>query len=51
MRRERDPVTIHAGRLENNQRSAIETDVDSEVIKAFQQALSDPLPTPEHLSS
>jgi TPP-dependent pyruvate/acetoin dehydrogenase alpha subunit len=44
MRRERDPITIHAPRLSPDRRLAIETEIDAEVRLAFMQALSDPFP-------
>jgi len=42
--RERDPVAIHAPRLDPETRAAIERDANDEVLAAFQQALDDPLP-------
>ena len=45
LRKERDPVTIHAERLEPSVRSKIEIEVDLEISQAFEQALQDPYPT------
>jgi TPP-dependent pyruvate/acetoin dehydrogenase alpha subunit len=47
MREQRDPVKIHGARLERNQRTAIESEVNDEIAKAFQQALSEPLANPD----
>ncbi len=44
MRSQRDPLTIHAPRLASDQRAAIESEVEVEVLQAFQQAQADPLP-------
>lgn len=43
-RRQRDPVRIHAKRLQNAARAAIEKEVNTEIEAAFHQALHDPLP-------
>jgi TPP-dependent pyruvate/acetoin dehydrogenase alpha subunit len=43
-RRQRDPVRIHAERLQNAARAAIEKEVNTEIEAAFHQALHDPLP-------
>jgi TPP-dependent pyruvate/acetoin dehydrogenase alpha subunit len=43
-RRERDPVTIQANRLETEMRIQIESLVDDEIEKAFQRAIDDPFP-------
>ncbi len=45
IRQERDPLKIHASRLDQKERAAIETKVETEVYQAFQQALQDPLPS------
>jgi len=44
LRQTRDPVDIHAARLEAGERSVIEAEVEAEVTISFQQALADPLP-------
>lgn len=44
MRRSRDPLTIHAARLDQPARRSIEQDVDFEIERSFQQALADPYP-------
>jgi len=44
MRSERDPVRIHAQRLEETERRMIEDQVRLEIQTAFQQALQDPFP-------
>lgn len=44
LRRQRDPVRIHADRLPATTRAAIEEEVNTEIEAAFQQALHDPLP-------
>jgi TPP-dependent pyruvate/acetoin dehydrogenase alpha subunit len=49
LRQARDPIAIHAQRLEKGECAAIEAEVEAEVAAAFQQALADPLP--ELLSS
>lgn len=45
LRRQRDPLSIHAARLEPAQRAVIEAEIDAEIAHAYQQALSDPFPT------
>ena len=45
LRQERDPLTIHASRLEAETRRQIESRVEREIIQGFQDALSDPYPT------
>lgn len=45
LRRDRDPVTIHASRLAPELIPEIETRVDAEVSQAFERALEDPFPT------
>jgi TPP-dependent pyruvate/acetoin dehydrogenase alpha subunit len=50
LRSQRDPLTIHAARLESGQRQKIEEQVEAEVAAAFQAALEDPLPDPQDLS-
>jgi TPP-dependent pyruvate/acetoin dehydrogenase alpha subunit len=49
MRRERDPLAIHAARLAPGQVAAIEAEVDALLEQAFNQALADPFPGPETL--
>lgn len=44
LQRERDPLVIHAPRLDDVSRASIETEVDTEVEAAFEQALADPFP-------
>jgi 2-oxoisovalerate dehydrogenase E1 component len=44
LREKRDPIKIHAARLDTKERAEIEKEVDSQVAEAFQKALSDPLP-------
>jgi 2-oxoisovalerate dehydrogenase E1 component len=43
-KRERDPVAIHAPRLDPESRAAVEAEVDDEVKAAFQQAIDDEYP-------
>ena len=45
MRRERDPLCIHAPRLDPQERTAIQSEVEAEISQAFSLASSDPLPT------
>jgi acetoin:2,6-dichlorophenolindophenol oxidoreductase subunit alpha len=42
LRQTRDPLTIHAARLDTPTRSAIEAEVAAQVAQAFEQALADP---------
>jgi TPP-dependent pyruvate/acetoin dehydrogenase alpha subunit len=42
---ERDPLRMHARRLEPETRSRIEAQVEAEITQAFQAALADPEPT------
>lgn len=51
IRKERDPIEIHARRLEHGAREKIETEVASEVQQAFDQAIQDPLASFEGLAS
>jgi TPP-dependent pyruvate/acetoin dehydrogenase alpha subunit len=44
MRLDRDPVTIHGARLEPAIRGEIETQINLEIEKAFNQAVADPYP-------
>jgi TPP-dependent pyruvate/acetoin dehydrogenase alpha subunit len=44
IRQERDPLRIHAARLDPNQRARIEGQVNAEIQAAFSQALDDPFP-------
>jgi pyruvate dehydrogenase E1 component alpha subunit len=44
LRQTRDPLTIHAARLDPDQRAAIHADIDAQIAQAFQQALADPFP-------
>ncbi len=46
MRQTRDPIAIHGARLTEEERAALETEIDAEVSLAFQQALDDPMPQP-----
>ena len=46
LRRERDPLSIHATRLPDDERMAIEAAVNEEIGSAFQNALADPFPDP-----
>jgi acetoin:2,6-dichlorophenolindophenol oxidoreductase subunit alpha len=50
MRRLRDPLKIHAGRLNPADRAAIEQAVDQEIEAAFHLAQSDPFPQLEPIS-
>jgi TPP-dependent pyruvate/acetoin dehydrogenase alpha subunit len=45
MRQERDPIQIHASRLNTAVRTSIEAEIEDEVAAAFQQASNDPFPT------
>ena len=45
LRQERDPIAIHASRLNASERSIIEAEVNAQISQAFEQALSDPFPT------
>lgn len=49
LRRERDPLTIHGARLEQDNKVAIEEQVDTQIRQAFEQALADPYPTVDDL--
>ncbi len=49
IRQERDPLRIHAARLDPVSRAQIEQEVENEVQAAYQQALNDPYPVPEDL--
>ena len=40
----RDPLVIHANRINSDEIFTIEEEVSNEVAQAFQDALSDPLP-------
>ncbi len=44
LRSQRDPLSIHAARLREADRQAIQARVDSDISAAFQQALADPYP-------
>jgi TPP-dependent pyruvate/acetoin dehydrogenase alpha subunit len=44
MRREHDPVQIHARRLDDIERHAIEVQADEEIKAAYHRALEDPFP-------
>jgi acetoin:2,6-dichlorophenolindophenol oxidoreductase subunit alpha len=50
LRRQRDPLSIQAARLEPGSRHAIEAQVEAEVAAAFQAALEDALPDPQDLA-
>ena len=45
LRQSRDPLTIHAARLTEAERSSIEAEVNHRVDQAFRQALGDPFPS------
>lgn len=45
VRRDHDPLTIHAPRLSPGERQQIEADIEAALQSAFQQALSDPYPS------
>lgn len=47
LQRDRDPLAIHAPRLDEVSRANIESEADAEVEAAFEQALADPFPA-EH---
>ena len=40
----RDPILIHARRLDSNHKAAIELKVEKYIQEAFDQALADPFP-------
>ncbi len=44
LRRRRDPISIHAPRVDTAVREAIEGEIDSEVTEAFDRASADPFP-------
>ncbi len=44
LRRNRDPLTLHAGRLLDAARNSIERELDDQVQNAFRQAMSQPFP-------
>jgi TPP-dependent pyruvate/acetoin dehydrogenase alpha subunit len=46
LRRQRDPLAIHASRLAPGMRAKIDSETDIEIRQAFEQALADPLPDP-----
>jgi TPP-dependent pyruvate/acetoin dehydrogenase alpha subunit len=46
LRETRDPISIHAGRIDPNERTACESDVEQSISEAFRQALGDPFPSP-----
>jgi len=45
MRRDRDPLSIQGARLTPEKRTAVEVEVDTDVARAYEQALGDPFPT------
>jgi acetoin:2,6-dichlorophenolindophenol oxidoreductase subunit alpha len=45
LRAQRDPLVIHAARLETGACRQVESEVEAQLRQAFQQALDDPLPT------
>jgi acetoin:2,6-dichlorophenolindophenol oxidoreductase subunit alpha len=45
LQQERDPLLIHANRLEPERRAQIEAQAEAEITQAFQAALADPEPT------
>ncbi len=48
--RDRDPLPLHADRLEPGIRAEIETEVEAEVSQAFREAEASPLADPETLT-
>lgn len=46
LRETRDPIKIHSARIEQQERTACESDIERLIKEAFQQALNDPLPAP-----
>ena len=44
MRKEHDPIQIHARRLDASEKNSIESDVDNEIKTAFDKATKDPFP-------
>jgi len=46
LRQEFDPISIHEQRIDIDIRSTIQAEVETEVSKAFQNALQDPHPIP-----
>ncbi|OGO39427.1 MAG: hypothetical protein A2W35_13445 [Chloroflexi bacterium RBG_16_57_11] len=46
MRRERDPLTLQAARLDPVRQVNIEASINDEIQQAFQLALADPYPVP-----
>jgi TPP-dependent pyruvate/acetoin dehydrogenase alpha subunit len=50
IRAERDPIRIHAERVEQKKREQIEQEADQEVQRAFEAAQSDPFPEPAQVS-
>lgn len=44
MRQDFDPVLIHSRRLDKNEKSSIESEVDDEIKTAFEKAAQDPFP-------
>jgi len=47
LRAERDPLTLHAPRLEDSRRAALQTEVETQVDDAFTRAALDPMPALE----
>ncbi|GAB4484421.1 MAG: hypothetical protein OHK0031_08440 [Anaerolineales bacterium] len=47
LRAERDPLTLHAPRLDSDRRAAIEAEVEAAVESAFSRAAADPFPALE----
>jgi TPP-dependent pyruvate/acetoin dehydrogenase alpha subunit len=47
MKRDRDPLTIHRGRLDPQARRKVERSIDEAIAAAFQRALADPYPSLE----
>jgi len=45
LRKERDPISILASRLEHSRRLEVESEVDNQITQAFEKALSDPFPS------
>jgi TPP-dependent pyruvate/acetoin dehydrogenase alpha subunit len=45
MRQDFDPIQIHGRRLDDSEKSSIESDVDDEIRTSFEKAVKDPYPT------
>ena len=49
LRGKRDPLKIHASRLDSDQRNTLEQEVEAEIEQALHQAIQDPYPTLSYL--